>query len=163
MKKFNQIALTMIIITLILSGRGEKSTPIGKESTVSPTSTPDTTPTQTPDLSATPASTTPTDGQSIILSDDALLRLLFPYISDAIKNYYGKDKLFMDAKILEVTRLKSAQYYFRIKLQVTTFEGAHNPPYGIETITIVLDAKIRVTQFEHKDGSLKIPSSNATH
>src|SRR5665648_942521 len=61
MKKFNQIALTMIIITLILSGRGEKSTPIGKESTVSPTSTPDTTPNQTPALSATPPSTTPND------------------------------------------------------------------------------------------------------
>lgn len=61
----------------------------------------------------------------------------------------------MDTKILEVTRLQSTQYHFRIKLQVTTFEGAHNPPYGIETITIVLDDKTRVTQFEHKNGSLK--------
>jgi len=63
-------------------------------------------PTQTPDLSANPVSTTLTDGQSILLSDDALLRLLFPYISDAI---------------------------------------AHNPPYEIETITIVLDDKISNT------------------
>lgn len=106
------------------------------------------------ELNQPPISNVHQNSQGDVIND-ALLSLLFPYIGDAIKNYYGNDKLFMNAKILEVTRLQSAQYYFKVKLQVTTFEGAHNPPYGIETITIVLDDKTRVTQFEHKDGSLK--------
>ena len=55
----------------------------------------------------------------------------------------------MDGKILHIENLDGK---FRIKISVTTFVGAHNPPYGIETITLTEDsAGIKVEDFNHED------------
>lgn len=78
--------------------------------------------------------------------------MLFPYIQEAIKSYYGENRAFMDAKLLELKKSGQGQYTFTAKVQVTTFVGAHNPPYGIETITIIKDlGKIYVSNFVHEN------------
>ncbi|WP_024834524.1 DUF3888 domain-containing protein [Ruminiclostridium josui] len=89
-----------------------------------------------------------------ILYRDFLLTQLSPLISDAVQNYYGYPKSFdlFDAKVLEIKRLEKGSFYFNIIIQVITYEGAHNPPYGLETVTIRQDYKgIRVTDFKHSD------------
>lgn len=84
--------------------------------------------------------------------EDALIRLLFPYITDSIAHHYGQPKQYYVDKIIEITRSEQAQYHFTIKVRVVTFEGPHNPPYGTELITITMDSKIYVSDYEHKDG-----------
>lgn len=83
--------------------------------------------------------------------EDALLVMLFPYIHKAIEQYYGKNRQFMEPTVIDIKRLESAQYHFKIKVQVITFEGPHNPPYGLETMTIIHDySGVHVANFKHE-------------
>lgn len=90
-------------------------------------------------------------GQAVM--EDAVLRLLLPYIDQAVQQHYGTSKLFINPKILELKRLESGQFHFMVTVEIETFEGAHNPPYGIDTITIFIDNTIYVTKFKHVDVS----------
>ncbi|AFS77676.1 hypothetical protein Curi_c06020 [Gottschalkia acidurici 9a] len=88
------------------------------------------------------------------LYKDFLLTFLSSYIADSITEYYGYSKSFdlWDAKVLSLERLEQGLYYFKIIVQVKTFQGAHNPPYGIETVTIQQDVHgIKVIDFIHED------------
>lgn len=89
---------------------------------------------------------------------DFLLVMLYPYMAQAIEQYYGKPKQFElhTAKIIDIKRFtEKGQFYFEIKVQVRTFEGPHNPPYGFETITMVNDLSgITITNFEHSNKKL---------
>lgn len=79
-----------------------------------------------------------------------LLDVFMPCISDAVKQYYGESRQYDNARILSV---KPKFFAHEIVVEVETFAGAHNPPYGIETITLLLDSgKIEVTGFQHRDG-----------
>lgn len=56
-------------------------------------------------------------------------------ILNATKTFYGKPKLFYhDGGIIDITQNIRDDYY-DVTVQITTFEGAHNPPYGFDTIT----------------------------
>ena len=45
---------------------------------------------------------------------------------------------------------QGGEYWLKIRLE--TFTGAHNPPYGLDTVTLVKDLKgIRVADFKHED------------
>ncbi|MPW26812.1 DUF3888 domain-containing protein [Alkalibaculum sp. M08DMB] len=56
-----------------------------------------------------------------------------------------------DAKIINIERLEDGSYYFKTTVQLMTFEGPHNPPYGLETLTIVQAMSgTRVVDFNHK-------------
>lgn len=83
------------------------------------------------------------------LIERTLLKMLYPYIQRSIADYYGYNKQFMDDRILEIS--KYGPYDIKIKLQVTTFEGPHNPPYGIEFITLVVGDKVEIIDFDHQD------------
>jgi hypothetical protein len=48
---------------------------------------------------------------------------------------YKDERQFMVDKMLEIKRLDLGQYYWETTLRVTTFSGAHNPPYHHYTIT----------------------------
>ena len=86
------------------------------------------------------------------LYEDFLVSLLYPYISKGIDDYYGEPRQYMDAKVLSIERLKEGQFYFKIVIQAITFVGPHNPPYGLETVTIQQDVHgIRVIDFKHED------------
>ncbi|NLL51205.1 MAG: DUF3888 domain-containing protein [Peptococcaceae bacterium] len=78
----------------------------------------------------------------------SLLKILYPYIQQEITNYYGHSKQFMDDQIVDISMY--GPYDIKIKIQVTTFEGPHNPPYGTEEITVVLSDKVEVLEFKHK-------------
>ncbi|WNR45053.1 DUF3888 domain-containing protein [Paenibacillus roseipurpureus] len=89
------------------------------------------------------------------LTHDTLLTTLFPYLQQAVTSYYGHPKQFdlFNAKILHIKREREGGFGFIVNVQVKTFEGAHNPPYGTETITIdVNPARVSVTDYKHKDG-----------
>jgi AAA+ ATPase superfamily predicted ATPase len=84
---------------------------------------------------------------------DALLTTLDLYITEEIINYYGYPKQYglSDAKILSVIREIEGGFSFKVKVQVTTFEHAHNPPYGIETITFDISPfGVKVIEFKHE-------------
>lgn len=68
----------------------------------------------------------------------SLLSFLYPYISSAVDKYYGYPKQFdlYDAKIISIKKTPE-KFEYEIIVQVETFTGAHNPPRGIETITIL--------------------------
>ena len=87
------------------------------------------------------------------LINDAFITALNPYISNAVYNYYNEVKQYglYDAKILEIKRESEGGFSFIVKVQVTTFEASHNPPYGTETITMKVDPSgVKVMNYEHK-------------
>ncbi|MEW9674276.1 DUF3888 domain-containing protein [Ammoniphilus sp. 3BR4] len=87
------------------------------------------------------------------LIHDAFLTALDPHISKASFNHYNKIKQYglYDAEILEIKRVDEGSFSFIVKVQVRTFENAHNPPYGTETITLEVDPSgVKVTNFEHQ-------------
>ncbi len=82
----------------------------------------------------------------------SLLSLLDPYIADEVDKYYGYPKQYdlWNAKILSI-RKTSKRLEYEITVQVETFTGPHNPPEGIETVTILtspMDTK--VINFKHE-------------
>lgn len=87
------------------------------------------------------------------LNQEFIFRRLFTYIDSAIRQYYGDGRQYMDEKILNIEKIDGK---IRIKVRVTTFVGAHNPPYGIETITFLEDyTGIKVEEFKHEDELIK--------
>lgn len=66
---------------------------------------------------------------------DAFVSYLFKPITHVLTDKYNDKRQFMVDKVVEVKRLEQGQYYWKATLNVTTFEGAHNPPYHYYTIT----------------------------
>ncbi|WP_238884399.1 DUF3888 domain-containing protein [Clostridium sp. YIM B02551] len=91
------------------------------------------------------------------LSDDALRSILYPYITDSLSKYYGGNGRQFDlskAK-LSITKPNPELFTFIITVQVITFIGPHNPPYGIETITVETSPYgTEVIKFQHEDEKL---------
>lgn len=80
----------------------------------------------------------------------SVLSLLYPYISNAIDIYYGHPKQFWQEKILSISKTPELTEY-EIRIQVETFTGPHNPPRGIETITILTSPMgTKVINFKHE-------------
>ncbi|MCY6370646.1 DUF3888 domain-containing protein [Clostridium ganghwense] len=82
----------------------------------------------------------------------SLLSLLYPYISDEVDKYYGYPKQFdlWDAKILSIKKTPE-RFEYEITVQVETFTGPHNPPRGIETITILTSPTgTKAINFKHE-------------
>ncbi|MGY3186902.1 DUF3888 domain-containing protein [Lysinibacillus sp. TE18511] len=87
---------------------------------------------------------------------DTLITTLFPSISKEIDNYYGYPKQFEDAKILSITRVHEGSFDFNAKVQVTTFEHAHDPPYGKETMTFNISPfGVKTINFQHEGDKLE--------
>ncbi len=84
---------------------------------------------------------------------DTLLTTLLPSIEENIINYYGYRKQFglYDIKILSISREHEGGFSFNAKIQVRTFEHAHNPPYGKETMTFKISPfGVKTISFKHK-------------
>ncbi|MDP4182918.1 MAG: DUF3888 domain-containing protein [Bacillota bacterium] len=89
-----------------------------------------------------------TDKEKCSYTEKILLLILHPYIQESVNKYYGEIRQYDNAKI---TNIRPVTLKHQIKVQVTTFHGPHNPPYGLETITLELErSKITVTGFVHK-------------
>ncbi|SFJ22572.1 DUF3888 domain-containing protein [Thermoflavimicrobium dichotomicum] len=90
---------------------------------------------------------------SYTLIQDTLITALTPYLNQAVNDYYKEFKQFSlwDARILEIKRLQEGGYDFNVKLMVQTFEHAHSPPYGKETITLnVSPFGVKVIGYQHQ-------------
>lgn len=84
---------------------------------------------------------------------DTLLTTLSPSIVKEVVNYYGYHKQFglYDAKILRINREHEGGFGFIAEVQVTTFEHAHAPPYGKETMTFeVSPFGVKTISFKHE-------------
>lgn len=78
-----------------------------------------------------------------------LLSILHPYVKKAIYDYYGEDRPYFNDRIIYIQPINLSN---EIKIEVETFTGAHNPPYGTEYIKFRLtSSQIIVTSFEHVD------------
>lgn len=73
------------------------------------------------------------NNDDIQVRDELILDLLFPLMYKELEKRYGEPKQYEDDKILKIN--KKRDNYFDITVQVTTFEGAHNPPHDLVTIT----------------------------
>ncbi|MFF2755880.1 DUF3888 domain-containing protein [Psychrobacillus sp. NPDC058041] len=89
---------------------------------------------------------------------DTLITSLEPFIQKEIINYYGYPKQYglYDAKILSIIRGHEGQFSFIAKIQVTTFDHAHDPPYGKETMTFKIDPfGVKAISFQHEGDELE--------
>lgn len=81
----------------------------------------------------------------------SVLSLLYPYIANSIDKYYGHPKQFWQQKILSISKTPEL-FEYKITVQVETFTGPHNPPSGIETITILTSPMgTKVINFKHEE------------
>ncbi|MCJ8007156.1 DUF3888 domain-containing protein [Lederbergia wuyishanensis] len=83
---------------------------------------------------------------------DTLITTLEPSIEKEIINYYGYHKQYglYDAKILRIIREHEGGFSFIAKVQVKTFEHAHDPPYGKETMTFNISPfGVKTISFKH--------------
>ncbi|MBT2699089.1 DUF3888 domain-containing protein [Bacillus sp. ISL-40] len=86
------------------------------------------------------------------LLKELLIERLVDPISKAIETYY-KPKLWNRGfeKIIKIEK-DEENFIFYVTVQVETFEGAHNPPYGEETITFKIKSRqIVVVDYKHRD------------
>jgi hypothetical protein len=84
---------------------------------------------------------------------DSLFALLYPYVSEAVGNYYGERKQFWKEKIIDIMELHEihGRFHFLVKVQLETFEHSHGPPYGEDLITFRVElGKATVTDYNHK-------------
>lgn len=80
----------------------------------------------------------------------SLFSLLYPYISKEVDEYYGYTKQFDNEQILSIKKTPE-KFEYEITVQVETFTGPHNPPRGIETITILTSPMgTKVISFKHE-------------
>ncbi len=86
-------------------------------------------------------------------TEQTLLRLLSEPAQDAIKEYYGELRQYWRDEIISVQKVPNS-YYYEVVMQVETFYGPHNPPYGIETMTFYVSyGEVVLKKFEHQDES----------
>lgn len=95
----------------------------------------------------------PPEGSREELYQDIFFAFLEPYISKAIKDYYGKSYNFdnWNTDILSVERPNGNRTeLFIIKLQVNPYIGAHNT-VGTDNITFRVSSggKVKIEKFEH--------------
>ena len=84
---------------------------------------------------------------------EVLINLLLEPIGKEVNNYYKEPKLWDrdSEKVLEIKK-DEANYIFYVTVQVQTFEGAHNPPYGEDTITFRIKGNdIETINYKHRD------------
>lgn len=87
---------------------------------------------------------------------DTLITTLFPSVDKEIINYYGYPKQYEDVKILSITREHEGSFDFNAEVQVTTFEHAHDPPYGKETMTFNISPfGVKPLSFQHEGDELE--------
>ena len=84
--------------------------------------------------------------------EQVILRLLPQPVKEAVNDYYNEPRQYWEQEVLSVQKVPQSPYY-EVVIRVETFYGAHNPPYGLETMTFYvgpLDA-VRLVNFDHQD------------
>jgi hypothetical protein len=90
------------------------------------------------------------------LRDDLIFILLYPSIQQELKKQYGEIKQNYCGNITQIKKLRQGSYLFNVTLQVTTFEGANNPPHDLVTITFSNEKTIEWQAIDFKRRRLKL-------
>ncbi len=83
---------------------------------------------------------------------ERLIMLNFsPQITEAVKNFYHELR---GSDLNYITDVRAVgPYEYEMKIQISTFVGAHNPPYGLDVVTLrfknLRDGE--VVNYEHKE------------
>ncbi|GIO12188.1 hypothetical protein J19TS2_17430 [Cohnella xylanilytica] len=72
---------------------------------------------------------------------------------DIVLSQYNDKRQFMVDKVVGIQRLEQGKYYWEATLKVTTFQGAHNPPYHYYTITFtnLFSDQLKVVSVQRTD------------
>lgn len=84
----------------------------------------------------------------------ALIASLMPTINQTLEKIYKKPTQWAGAgtEVLNIKQLYGIGGAYRVKLRVHTYVGAHNPPYGADTITIEVGAEgPKVIKYVHTE------------
>ena len=95
------------------------------------------------------------------LLKDAFIEAMLDKMGKAVSKY-GTDRLWFRGReeILEIKRPNPNNLtHFTVTVRVKTFDGAHNPPYAYETMTINIPEG-EVVKYDIKWLERKIPLSN---
>lgn len=84
--------------------------------------------------------------------DQVILRFLYQPTVAAIEEYYGERRQYWQQEVLNVQKVPESPYY-EVVIRVETFHGAHNPPYGLETMTFYIGPadNVQLVNFDHQD------------
>lgn len=84
-------------------------------------------------------------------AEQVILRLLYHPTVAAVEEYYGERRQYWRQKIIDVQKLPESPYY-KVIIQVETFHGVHNPPYGLETMTFYIGPldNVQLVNFDHR-------------
>lgn len=84
-------------------------------------------------------------------AEQVILRLLHQPTTAAVEEYYGGHRQYWRQEVLNVQKVPESPYY-EVVIQVETFHGAHNPPYGLETLTFYIGPldNIQLASFDHQ-------------
>lgn len=85
-------------------------------------------------------------------AEQVILRLLHQPTAMAVEDYYGECRQYWCQEILNVQKVPESPYY-EVIIQLETFIGAHNPPYGLDTITFYVGSldTVQLISFDHQD------------
>ena len=89
------------------------------------------------------------------LHDDLILTLLYPSINQELKKQYGKGKQYHCGKVTQIKQLPLGSYSFNVNVQVITFEGAHDYPNDLVTITFSNEKTLEWQAIDFKSKRLK--------
>jgi hypothetical protein len=90
----------------------------------------------------------------IQLRDDVILDLLFPSTYKALEEHFGKPKQYYCEQILQIEK-KVEPSHFNVTVQLATFEGAHDFPFDLVTITFSNKNSIEWRAIDIKSRTLK--------
>jgi len=92
-------------------------------------------------------------GKTTEYMEQVILRLMADPIYNAITDYYGQSRQYWKDKLVDIKETPETPY-FEVIVQVETFCGAHNAPYGIEIMTFhVSYGNTELMKFEHHEKS----------
>ena len=90
----------------------------------------------------------------IQLRDDVILDLLSPSTCKELEEHFGKPKQYYCEHILQIEK-KVEPSHFNVTVQLTTFEGAHDFPFDLVTITFSNKNSIEWRAIDIKSRTLK--------
>ena len=86
------------------------------------------------------------------VEEQVILRLLHHPTVVAVDDYYGEHRQYWRQEVHKIQKVPESPYY-EVMIQAETFCGAHNPPYGLETITFYIGplGEVQLINFDHQD------------
>ena len=89
---------------------------------------------------------------SVDAAEQVIINLLYQPTAAAVAEYYAEPTQFWHPQILSVQRVADSRNY-EVVIQVETYQGPHNPPYGLETITFSVSptGQPQLVRYDHRD------------